>query len=163
MGSGQGGARRGGIDVVGQANADWDLAHGRAAAADLLAANPDVNGIYSQGGAMSLGALQALEAAGRDPLPVPGEGLNQFLKKWSELNESSEWTSVAPSQPPSIVVRALEVGIAALGGEDPGADVVIPLPVIDQDNLADNVRPDLPDSLWLPTDLPEDVIQEILS
>ena len=61
------------------------------------------------------------------------------------------------------MVRALEVGIAAIGGEDPGPEVVIPLPVIDQDNLADNVRPDLPDSLWLPTDLPEEVIQEILS
>ena len=152
-----------GIEVVGEANADWDLAQGRAAAADLLAAHPDVTGIYSQGGAMSLGALQALEAAGRDPLPVPGEGLNQFLKEWAELNESSGFSSVAPSQPPSIVVRALEVGIAAIGGEDPGAVVNIPLPVIDQDNLADNVRPDLPDSLWLPTDLPEEVIQEILS
>ena len=152
-----------GIDIVGEANADWDLAQGRAAAADLLAANPDITGIYSQGGAMSLGALQALEAAGRDPLPVPGEGLNQFLKKWAELNESSGWTSVAPSQPPSIVVRALEVGIAALGGEDPGQEVSIPLPVIDQDNLADSVRPDQPDSLWLPTDLPDDVIAELLS
>ncbi len=61
-----------GIEVVGEANADWDLAQGRAAAADLLAAHPDVTGIYSQGGAMSLGALQALEAAGRDPLAGPG-------------------------------------------------------------------------------------------
>jgi ribose transport system substrate-binding protein len=152
-----------GIDVVGEANADWDLAQGRAAAADLLAAHPDVTGIYSQGGAMSLGALQALEAAGRDPLPVPGEGLNQFLKKWAELAESSEWSSVAPSQPPSIVVRALEVGIAAIGGEDPGQEVMIPLPVIDDANLADTVRPDMPDSLWLPTDLPDDVIEELLS
>ena len=77
-----------GIEIVGQANADWDLAAGRTAAADLLAAHPDVTGIYSQGGAMSVGALQALEAAGRDPLPVPGEGNNQFLKVWSELNEA---------------------------------------------------------------------------
>jgi ribose transport system substrate-binding protein len=112
---------------------------------------------------MSLGALQALEAAGRDPLPVPGEGLNQFLKKWAELQEASGWTSVAPSQPPSIVVRALEVGIAAIGGEDPGQEVMIPLPVIDEANLADSVRPDMPDSLWLPTDLPDEVIEELLS
>ena len=152
-----------GIEVVGEANADWDLAQGRAAAADLLAANPDITGIYSQGGAMSLGALQALEAAGRDPLPVPGEGNNQFLKKWAELAESSGWSSVAPSQPPSIVVRALEVGIAAIGGEDPGQEVMIPLPVIDEANLADSVRPDMPDSLWLPTDLPDEVIEELLS
>jgi ribose transport system substrate-binding protein len=152
-----------GIEVVGEANADWDLAQGRAAAADLLAAHPDVTGIYSQGGAMSLGALQALEAAGRDPLPVPGEGNNQFLKKWAELAESSGWSSIAPSQPPSIVVRALEVGIAAIGGEDPGQEVMIPLPVIDDANLADTVRPDMPDALWLPTDLPDEEIEELLS
>ena len=150
-----------GIEIVGQANADWDLAAGRTAAADLLAAHPDVTGIYSQGGAMSVGALQALEAAGRDPLPVPGEGNNQFLKVWSELNEESGWTSVAPAHGPSLVVRALEVALSVLHGEDPGQDVIIPLPVITQETLADYVRPDLPDSLWLPSDLPDDVIQDL--
>lgn len=152
-----------GIDVVGQANADWDLAAGRTAAADLLAAHPDVTGIYSQGGAMSVGALQALDAAGRDPLPVPGEGNNQFLKLWSELYADSGWTSVAPAHGPSLVVRALDVGLSVLHGEDPGQEVIIPLPVITQETLADNVRPDLPDSLWLPTDLPDDVIEELFS
>ena len=150
-----------GIDVVGQANADWDLAKGRTAAADLLAAHPDVTGIYSQGGAMSVGALQALDAAGRDPLPVPGEGNNQFLKVWSELYEQSGWTSVAPAHGPNLVVRALEVALSVLHGEDPGQEVIIPLPVITQETLADYVRPDLPDSLWLPSDLPDDVIQDL--
>ena len=111
-----------GIEVVGEANADWDLAQGRAAAADLLAAHPDVNGVYSQGGAMSLGALQALEAAGRDPLPVPGEGNNQFLKKWLELSEAGGL------QLGGTVAAAVDRGRALsrsasrhLGGEDPGA------------------------------------------
>ena len=62
---------------------------------------------------------------------------------------------------PSLVVRALEVALSVLDGEDPGQDVIIPLPVITQETLADYVRPDLPDSLWLPTDLPDDVIQEL--
>ncbi len=101
-----------GIEIVGQANADWDLAAGRTAAADLLAAHPDVTGIYSQGGAMSVGALQALEAAGRDPLPVPGEGNNQFLKVWSELNEASGWTSVVRPRP---VSRRAGVGGCTVG------------------------------------------------
>jgi ribose transport system substrate-binding protein len=152
-----------GVEVLGQANADWDLALGRTAAADLISAHPDITGIYSQGGAMSVGALQALEAAGLEPLPVPGEGNNQFLKVWSELNEESGWTSVAPAHGPSLVVRALEVGISVLQGEDPGQDVNIPLPVITQDDLAEYVRPDLPDSLWLPTDLPDEEIEELFS
>lgn len=152
-----------GIEVLGQANADWDLAAGRTAAADLLAAHPDVTGVYSQGGAMSVGVLQALEAAGRDPLPVPGEGNNQFLKVWAELYEDSGWTSVAPAHGPSLVVDALNVGISVLQGEDPGQEVTIPLPVITQETLDDYVRTDLPDSLWLPTGLPDDVIEELFS
>ena len=31
------------------------------------------------------------------------------------------------------------------------------------DQLADYVRPDLPDSLWLPTDLPDEEIEELFS
>jgi ribose transport system substrate-binding protein len=152
-----------GIEIVAEANADWDLAQGRAAAADLLAAHPDVTGVYSQGGAMSLGVLQALEAAGRDPLPVPGEGNNEFLKAWKQLNDDSGWTSIAPSQSPALVVAALDVALAVLAGEDPGAEPSIELPVITQDDLDEYVRPDLPDSLWLPTDLPEDEIQTLFS
>lgn len=152
-----------GIEIVAEANADWDLAKGRAAAADLLAAHPDVTGVYSQGGAMSLGVLQALEAAGRDPLPVPGEGNNEFLKEWARLADEQGYSSIAPSQPPSLVVDALNVALQVLAGEDPGPTPAVDLPVITDDTLGDTVRPDLPNSLWLPTDLPEEKIVELFS
>ena len=46
-------------------------------------------------------------------------------------------------------------------GEDPGAAPKVDLPVITQDTLSDSVRADLSDSLWLPTSLPEDTLQEL--
>ena len=149
-----------GIELVGQVNADWNQAQGRAAAANLLSANPDITGIFSQGAEMTLGALQALEAAGHDLVPIPGEGYNGFLKKWKELYESDGWTSIAPGNSPGLVVAALDVGLRAIQGEDVGKEVGPELKIIGQDGLDDFVRPDLPDALWLPTKLPDKVLKE---
>lgn len=152
-----------GIEIAGQANADWDQALGRTAAADLLTANPDVTGIYSQGGAMTLGALQVLESRGKDLLPIPGEGYNGFLKKWRELNKSDGWNSVAPSQPPYIGAIALDFALKAIQGEDAGREPFVELPIIKQDELGKVVRSDLPDSLWLPTRLPDSELEKLFS
>jgi ribose transport system substrate-binding protein len=149
-----------GITIVGGAATDWDQAKGQAAASDLLAANPDVAGIYSQGGAATLGALNVIEQRGGDLIPIPGEGYNGFLKKWKELKDKFGWESIAPSQSPSIVVEALKVALQAIRGEDPGQKVIIPLPVITQDNLEENVKMDLPDDFFLPTLMTDEQIRE---
>jgi ribose transport system substrate-binding protein len=149
-----------GITVVGSANTDWDQAKGQSAAADLLSANPDVAGVYSQGGGPSLGAINAIEQRGSQVLPMPGEGYNGFLKKWKELKDSSGYQSIAPSNPPSLAADALEVALKAIRGEDPGRTPKVELPVITQDTLEQFVRPDLPDAFFLPTKLSEESIQK---
>lgn len=148
-----------GIEVVAGAATDWDQAKGQAAAADLLAANPDVAGIYSQGGGPSLGAINAMEQRGSEIVPITGEGYNGFLKKWKELKDSQGFESIAPSNPPYLSAEALRVALGAIAGEDPGQSVELELPVITQDTLEDFVRPDLPDAFFLPTNLSEETIQ----
>lgn len=150
-----------GVEVVGQANADWDQARARAATADLLSANPEVDGIYSQSGNMALGALQALEAAGRDPLPIPGEGYNGFLIKWQELDEASGFSSIAPAPAPELAVKALDIALRAIGGEKVERAPKVELPVITQDNLGEYAKPGFSDSLWLPTTLPDGKLREL--
>jgi ribose transport system substrate-binding protein len=150
-----------GISVVGQANTDWDQAKGQSAASNLLAAHPDVHGIYSQGGAASLGALNAIEQRGGELVPITGEGYNGFLKKWKQLKESVGWESIAPSAPPSLAADALDIAITAMRGEDPGRTPHVDLPVITQENLDEYVRPDLSDALFLPTGLPDDILTKM--
>lgn len=151
----------GGITVVANAAGDWDQAKAQQATGNLLSANPDVKGIYSQGGAMTLGAIEVLEQRGMDILPIPGEGYNGFLKKWKTLKDATGWESIAPSQSPALVVTALEIGIKALRGEDPGQAPKIELDVITQENLENYVRPDMADAMFLPTNLPDDVLTEL--
>jgi len=152
-----------GIIVVGGAATDWDQAKGQAAASDLFAAHPDVAGVFSQGGGPTLGALNVLEQRGDELLPIPGEGYNGFLKKWKELKDAHGWESIAPSQSPSLSVEALLVALRAIRGEDPGKDVIVPLPVITQDTLEDHVRPDLPDDFFFPTLMTDAQIEEYYS
>jgi ribose transport system substrate-binding protein len=150
-----------GISVVGSADTDWDQAKGQTAATNLLAAHPDIKGIYSQGGASSLGAINAIQQRGGSLVPITGEGNNGFLKAWKELKDSIGWESIAPSNPPSLAASALAEAIKAIRGMDPGPRVTIPLPVITQETLDSTVRPDMPDSLFLPTSLPDSVLMKL--
>jgi ribose transport system substrate-binding protein len=150
-----------GIEVVGSADTDWDQAKGQTAAANLLSAHPDIAGIYSQGGAASLGAISAIQQRGGELIPITGEGNNGFLKAWKTLKDADGWESIAPSNPPSLAATALEEAIKAARGTDPGPRVDVPLPVITQDTLEDYVRPDMPDSLFLPTTLPDSELEKL--
>lgn len=152
-----------GLKIVGNAAADWDQAKAQSATGNLLSAHPDVKGIYSQGGAMTLGALQVLEQRKMPLVPIPGEGYNGFLKKWKQLKDSKGWQSIAPSQSPALVVTALDYGIKALRGTDPGQAPAVKLDVITQDNLEQFVRPDMSDSMFLPTKLPDSILKQLFS
>ncbi len=150
-----------GIEVVANAAGDWDQAKAQAAAGNLLSAHPDVKGIYSQGGAMTLGAIEVMQQRGMPLVPMPGEGYNGFLKKWKALKDSDNWQSIAPSQSPAIVVTALDYGIKALRGEDPGQAPEVKLDVVTQDNLEEYVRDDMADAMFVPTMLPDDILSKL--
>ena len=149
------------INIVARGDTKWDKATAQGLAMTLLTANPNIQGIYSQGGDSSLGAIAAEQQLGMDPtkLPIPGEGSNGFLKTWQSLNLSS-W---AFSSPPQLVVNALQTGIAARQGTDPGNTVNLDIPVITQATLSQYVQPNLNDNLWLPTMLPDSVLQQNFS
>jgi len=144
------------ITIVGRGDTKWDKATAQTLATTLLTANPDIQGIYSQGGDSSLGAIAAEQQLGMKLLPIPGEGSNGFLKAW----QANNLTSWAFASPPQLVVNALQTGIAARQGTDPGNSVNLPIPTITQDTLAQNVHPDLNDNLWLPTQLPDSFLQQ---
>ena len=149
-----------GIRILAEVNANWDQAAAQQAVANLLPSFPKVDGVYSQGGAMTLGAIYAFRAAGRPLVPMTGEANNGLLKVW--LNSLSEgFDSVAPSNPTYLSVTALEVALKALGGEAVQKEILLDPPLITSENLRQFVRPDLPDSLWVPTRLSEAELQKL--
>ena len=86
------------IKIVGAVDASWDYAQGKQAVSNLLAANPQIDGVWSQGGAMTLGAIDAFEAAQRPLVPMTGEDNNGYLKRWQSLKDKG-FVSIATSKP----------------------------------------------------------------
>lgn len=149
------------IEIVGQASADWDYAKAKMATANLLAANPQIDGVWSQGGEMTSGAIEAFQAAGRELVPMTGEDNNGFLKMWKELKGVDKFDSIACSKPTWLTAECLEVALKALKGETVEKVQVLPVPTIDGDSLDQYVKPDMPDSLWCNTRLSDDDIKTL--
>lgn len=150
-----------GITILARQPAGWDYAQGKAAMEDFIAAYPgQIDGVYSQGGAMSLGAIDAFIAAGLDPVPVPGEGYNGFLNYWAE-NLDNGFTSIAPDEPTWQSVAALDVAINCLNGETVSKWTELPHPLITDENVAEFARPDCPDGAWSNTLMSPEAITEM--
>jgi ribose transport system substrate-binding protein len=151
-----------GITIVGAGTADWDYAKAKTVMSDLLQANPVIDGVWSQGGAMTLGAIEAFQAANRKLVPMTGEDNNGLLKVWAKL-KSSGFETACPSKPTWLSAMSLEVALDALAGKTVKKDNVIPPPIITNDTLDKFVRVDLPDSFWTQTRLSDQQIRKLFS
>jgi len=148
------------IRILGEAFAGWDYAEARFAIESFLSAYPQIDGIWSQGGAMTLAAIHAFEAAGRRLVPMTSEANNGLLRAWKE-NLGSGFDSIAPSAPTSMGASALDTAIDALNGEPVQLNTIIPLPLVTSADLDRYVRMDLPDSFWNITNLNSDQINAL--
>ena len=145
------------IKVLGEEFADWDYAKGKVATENLLAAFPEIDGVWSCGGDMTRGAIEAFQAAGRKLVPMTGEDNNGFLKLW-KLNEENGFSSIATSMPTWLFAEGAEVGLNILDGLGGKEDIIVDIPVITNETLDNFVREDLSDSFWANTRMPENDI-----
>lgn len=146
------------IKVLGEEYADWDYAKGKVATENLLAAFPEIDGIWSCGGDMTRGAIEAFQAAGRPLCPMTGEDNNGFLKLWT-ANAPDGYQSIATSMPTWLFAEGAKIGLDILMGNEPAEkDIVVDIPVITTETLDKYVRDDLSDSFWANTRMPEEDI-----
>jgi ribose transport system substrate-binding protein len=149
-----------GIKILSEVNANWDQGTAQQAVANLLPSFPVINGVWSQGGAMTLGAIYAFQAAGRPLVPMTGEANNGLLKFW-KANESKGFDTIAPASPTGLSVQALDIAVQALQGQQVAQLYNPAPPVITSANLDQYVQVAMPDSLWLPTTLPESQLKKL--
>jgi len=152
------------IKIVQTVFADWDFAKAKRAMESLLAAYPKIDGIWSQGGAMSEAAIKAYLERNMTPPLVTGEDGNGFLKVWKQLRDSGKYPgfdSIATSMPTWCSAKALEVALNALTGKPYEQKTVIPIPTITAETLDKYVKVDLPDSYWCNSQLPADIVKKM--
>lgn len=114
-----------GITVLNEANANWDQATGQQVMANLLASQPDIDGVWTQDG-MALGVLQALQAANPSEWPVvSGEARAGYMQLWSEVKQAHpEFKSYGVVNPPGVAASGLRVALNLLQGKQLKADAL---------------------------------------
>jgi len=118
---------------------DGDPSKTKQIVSDYLARG-DVDAIWMDAGATSLGAIEAFEDAGLEVPPITGEDQQDFLQKWSDDGLSA----VAPTYPTYQWRTAIIATVMVLNGEQVPANWNLPQPLIDESNLAQYLQPDMP-------------------
>ncbi|MFO1039412.1 MAG: ABC transporter substrate-binding protein [Geminicoccaceae bacterium] len=122
-----------GIEVLTETNTPYNAAPAQEAMTSLLFQYPEIDGILSLGGALSAGAILAMDRQGRDLPPMTGENYRQFLELWKE-KDLKAWATMQPNWLGGLGVYA---AVQALEGKPVPAFVEVPLPIIDNGNIDD--------------------------
>jgi ABC-type sugar transport system substrate-binding protein len=125
---------RGRFDVVASAAADWDTSRARRAAADLLAADSRLAGIFAANDLMALGAASAVDAAGRSgEVAVIGvDGIREALQAVGD----GKLSATVAQYPYTMGQVAIEACVAVRLGKKIPARIDAPLQLVTKRNVA---------------------------
>ena len=141
------------IEIVGTANIEYNEAPALTEMASLLAAHPDVTGIWHQAGAHASASLKTLQQMGLPLVPMTGENFNAYLKQWCGLLEEG-FTSFATAQVNYMAVISLDLAIQAKAGQETPSYVNVPLPRITDENVCEWASDELPDDWYAIPEVP---------
>jgi ribose transport system substrate-binding protein len=152
------------IEVLAFKDTDWSEDKAKVVMSDLIAAYPEIDGIWADGGQVTAGASKALLAAGRPLVPVTGDDYNGLLKLYdAEKDKQPKFDIGLISEPTWESVVALRMALAILRGDEIQKEWIITPKLITKDNYKDYMRPDLADGVFTDTNLSDEELKKIFS
>ena len=124
------------IKILTETNTEYNVAPAQEAMTNLLFNNQEIDGVLSLGGALSAGAVLAMDKQGRALVPMTGENYGQFLQLWKDKGLKG-WATMQPNW---LGALAAYTAVEALQGKDVPAYVKVPLPIIDDSNIASYIE-----------------------
>lgn len=103
-----------GIKIVGQDYAQWSIATGKTKAAAMIAANPQIDGVWAGGSEMAIGAILAFKDAGR---PMPKFGVDNPLNGFLRLAQENNIQFTGYPDPPAMSQVCLDTAVDVLKGK----------------------------------------------
>jgi ribose transport system substrate-binding protein len=149
------------INIICTEYADWAYDKAKTAVANCLANHPEVDGVLSIGDAMTWAAAETLKDQDYDVTQIPMIGIggsNGFLKYW----QANNLNAYVIADPTDIGVTALKAAVDLLQGKSVEPNLSPSQYDIYSSNLNDFVKSDMPDSAWVGTGLPNDVLKSLL-
>lgn len=122
-----------GFEIVAQQAADFDRAKAMEVMENILQANPEIDGVYAANDEMALGALEAIEAAGRlDEITLIGcDAIDPALEK---IREGKQEATIA--EPPFFLGKnAVFTALEVLAGTEVEADVILDSNLVTSENV----------------------------
>jgi len=148
------------MKVVGEVYAQWAYDQGRKACESLALAHPQIDGVWSSGGAMTQACVEVFNELGRPLVPMTGEANNGFFGAWKK-NQAAGFDSIAPQNPTWMVAEGIAAAVGVLNGQEIYSNYKViaePYTSADLDKL---YKPDLNDSYWVGSILPDDKLKEL--
>ncbi|RAZ69360.1 ribose ABC transporter substrate-binding protein RbsB [Planococcus maitriensis] len=116
------------LDVVAKQTANFNRAEGLSVMENILQANPDVTGVFAHNDEMALGALEAIEASGKDVTVVGFDATDDAVA----AVEEGRLAGTIAQKPEMIGEMAVETAVQHLGGEEVEASIPVELELIQQ-------------------------------
>jgi ribose transport system substrate-binding protein len=150
------------IQVLAFRDASWEEDRAKVITADLIAAYPEIDGVWCDGSQDAAGAMKALLDAKRPLVPVTGDDYNGLLKLYDQQKANYPKFKIGLlSEPTWESVIALRTAIKLLGGEDVPKRQIIEPQLITSENYKNYLRPDLADGVFVDADLSDDELKAL--
>ncbi|QYO76607.1 ABC transporter substrate-binding protein [Devosia salina] len=126
------------IQIVGQQASRNDRASGMSVSTDMLTANPDVTGIFGMNDPSALGAVLAVEQAGKSS-QIKVTGVDGSPEAVQELTrDGSPFIGTATQNPGEMVRQAVKAAVAITEGQTlTETNVLIPSVLVTRDNVSE--------------------------
>jgi ribose transport system substrate-binding protein len=150
------------IEILAFKDAFWEEDKAKVVMADLIAAHPQIDGVWCDGAQVGAGAMKALLAAGRPLVPVTGDDYNGLLKLYdAEKGNHPKFDIGLMSEPTWQGIFAMRAAVTLLkGGQVPKQQILSPA-MITRDNYTKYLRPTLPDGVFTDTSLTDEQLAAI--
>lgn len=120
-----------GVKVVASQPADFDRAKGLSVMENILQGNKDIQAVFAHNDEMALGAVSALQAAGKNNVLVVGfDATDDAVKAVKE----GKMAATVAQKPDLIGKTALETAVKVAKGEKVDANIPVALELITKDN-----------------------------
>jgi ribose transport system substrate-binding protein len=122
------------IKVLAELEGRWDSGTAQTVVSDFLATQPQVDGVFVQGG--TPGVIQAFKDAKITKLPpIAGEGENGFRMAMG----SGEVQGISVAQTPGMITVAMQAALELLQGRELPRVISMPLPMVTSENVKEGV------------------------
>ena len=114
------------VDIVAKQTANFNRAEGLTVMENILQANPEIKGVFAHNDEMALGALEAIQSAGKDIIVIGFDATDDAIASVTD----GKLAATIAQKPEEIGKKAMEAAVATLNGEDVDADIPVELELI---------------------------------